>query len=304
MKRFLILLFAYAFSAVSIATTTDLWSGSKSFSSWSDVLNIAGSKFSKAKADNIIRFTIQASASAQLQVSYGNNWTNFEGLSKYSVTGDYDMILTNQMVSQLKQGIHIKGVNYTLTKISLLSFDEAYSTQCTEWFQWDSLQVSGGAKGSSMITLHPYSGMGWYWPDGINLGEYKTLTVSFLLPTSEPLILQVLYGNTSVKKVKLPAGTEQYDLSLTATLRNAYSVNLLSEAAQTVALGSVNLTDKDGNTVITGIETAVSTKPQDFIEYYNLAGQKISSLQQGINVVRTYTKDGHYKVCKVLQRSR
>lgn len=55
------------------AATTTVWEGSKTFSLWSDVLNIAGSKFSKVQADDVVLFSITANAGAQLQVSYGSS---------------------------------------------------------------------------------------------------------------------------------------------------------------------------------------------------------------------------------------
>ena len=54
--------------------------------------------------------SIQASSGAQLQISWGSNWVNFAGLSALGISGDYDMMVTTQNLSQLRQGIHIKGV--------------------------------------------------------------------------------------------------------------------------------------------------------------------------------------------------
>ena len=42
------------------AAATTVWEGTKVFSSWSDVLNIAGSKFSQVQADDVVLFSITA----------------------------------------------------------------------------------------------------------------------------------------------------------------------------------------------------------------------------------------------------
>ena len=89
------------------AATTTVWEGTKVFSSWSDVLNIAGSEFSQVQADDVVLFSITARDGAQLQVSYGTGWTNFDGLSALSVAGDYHMVVSPAMVGQLRQGIPI-----------------------------------------------------------------------------------------------------------------------------------------------------------------------------------------------------
>lgn len=63
------------------ATETTVWQGSKKFTSWSDVLSIEGSKLNKVKADDVLHLSIQASAGAQLQLSWGSSWTCFDGLA-------------------------------------------------------------------------------------------------------------------------------------------------------------------------------------------------------------------------------
>lgn len=54
------------------AAETVIWQGSKSFASWSDVLNIEGRLFSQTKADDVLHLSITASAGAQLQLSWEN----------------------------------------------------------------------------------------------------------------------------------------------------------------------------------------------------------------------------------------
>lgn len=282
------------------AATTVVWEGSKAFTSWSDVLNIAGSKFSKVQADDVVLFSITANAGAQLQVSYGSNWTNFEGLSALSVTGDYRMVVSSAMVSQLRQGIHVKGQNYTLTAISIVSNDEEYATLAEDLFSWNQLLVSGASRGEkTTLTLLPYGGAGWYWPEGIDLTSYASIDVQLQQPAQEALIVQLLYDVTNVKRAQISKGSSSCRLTLSTQHKSAYSLNFMSEKAQSVALASVNLTDQQGNPVATAINALTEDDAVILTEYYNAAGIRTNGIQSGINIIRMKTKGGRTIVRKV-----
>ena len=119
MRKILLTTLLFMVIAAASAAEITVWQGSKQFTGWGDVLNIEGSKLSGAKADDMLHLSITASAGAQLQVSWGSNWTNFDGLDARSISGDYDIVVTKQDVGRLSQGIHIKGVNFTLTAVTL-----------------------------------------------------------------------------------------------------------------------------------------------------------------------------------------
>ena len=106
MKKVLLFLFLSFPVILTWGTTVSVWQGSKTFSTWSDVLNISGSNFSKVKADDVVVFCLKSNGDAKLQVSYGSAWTNFSGLEALPVVGDYSMVVTTQTSSWLKQGIH------------------------------------------------------------------------------------------------------------------------------------------------------------------------------------------------------
>lgn len=236
-----------------VGSTTSLWSGSQDFTDWSSVVNVSGSKFQKVKAGNLVRFVMETRDGAQLQVSYGSSWTNLPDLSARSVSGNYDMLVTQSMVSQLKQGIHVKGVNFRLTAVQLFAFDGLYTTESPELFDWDDLFVSGGTKDDIWLSMKVYSGAGWYWETSQDFSVYDSLQIKFQMPIDQPLQLQVLYSSTGVRRVTLPAGMETYALKLTSAMKTVYSVNLLSEKAQSIALASVNFIDKEGHVVPTKI---------------------------------------------------
>lgn len=148
-KSQLILAMLLLFSVGATAAESLLWQGSKKFSGWSDVVNIEGSRFNGAEADDVLHLCITASTGAQLQLSWGSGWTCFDGLEHQNVNGDFDLLLTAQDVSRLKQGIHIKGVNFTLTAVSLRSNDGEYTTQAEDLFAWQDMLLSGATQGQT-----------------------------------------------------------------------------------------------------------------------------------------------------------
>jgi len=165
MKKVLLFLFLSFPVILTWGTTVSVWQGSKTFSTWSDVLNISGSNFSKVKADDVVVFCLKSNGDAKLQVSYGSAWTNFSGLEALPVVGDYSMVVTTQTSSWLKQGIHVKGTGYTLTAVNIISNDAEYSTNSADLFAWNDLITSGATRGETItLSLMPYGGAGWYWP--------------------------------------------------------------------------------------------------------------------------------------------
>lgn len=270
------------------ATETILWQGSKNFLGWSDVLNVNGDKFNDAKADDVLHLSIIASEGAQLQLSWGNSWICFDGLECMDIRGNYNILLTANDVSRVKQGIHIKGVNYTLTAVTLKSNDGEYETQANELFAWQDMLLSGAMQGNKCtVSLKPYGGLGWYWPETVDLSSYGGIVVKLLQPAAETMTVQLLYNEDNVKKQQIVKGAAQCKLVLTAAHKNVYSVNIISEKTQTVSIGSINLTDKSGNVVSTSIGSLPSTSPRILsTEYYNAAGVRITHQQRGITIVK------------------
>jgi len=268
------------------AANTVVWQGSKKFSNWSDVLNIEGSKLKDAKADDVLRLSITASNGAQLQLSWGSSWTNFEGLEAMGISGDYEMLLTALNANRLHQGIHIKGVNYTLTAVTLVSNEGKYTTLSEDLFPWNKMLMSGATQGQTCtVGIKAYGGAGWYWQEPVDLSGYGYIVIELLQPAAETMMAQLLYGEVGVKRQTIAKGATQCKLSLTTAHKKAYSLNVISQKAQTVVLGSVNLTDKQGNVISTGVKNVTIDSHVISIEYYNTAGVRLSGPQQGINIV-------------------
>lgn len=303
MKKALFFLFLSFPVILTWGTTVSVWQGSKTFSTWSDVLNISGSNFSKVKADDVVVFCLKSNGDAKLQVSYGSAWTNFSGLEALPVVGNYSMVVTTQTSSWLKQGIHVKGTGYTLTAVNIISNDAEYSTNSADLFAWNDLITSGATRGETItLSLMPYGGVGWYWQEPKDLSNYGSIVIELLQPAAETMTAQLFYNDKNVKSQNIAKGATQCTIKLTAVHRKAYSVNIISEKAQMVAIGSVNLADKQGNIV----PTAVSRIPADTpsvvtMEYYNSAGVRLSHPQHGINIIKTIYKGGQTIVRKEIR---
>jgi len=302
MKKILVILLGWMLALGAMASETVVWKGSQRFTDWGSVLNLGGSKFSQAKVDDVLRFSITARDGAMLQVSYGSSWVNFDGLESMSVNGDYEMLISSSVLSKLKQGIHIKGVNYTLTAVTLVSNDGSYTTASSDLFEWSKLVVSGGTRGASCtVGMSAYSGAGWYWPEPVDLSGYGSVEVELLQPAAEALVFQVLYGDTKVKRQNLAKGSSKGRISL-SSVRNAYSVNLISQKPQTLVLGRVDLLDKQGNVIPSGVKMPANVGQGGTVEYYNLAGELIDVPQKGVNIRVNKTTDGHMLVRKIIVR--
>ena len=285
------------------ATETTVWQGSKKFTSWSDVLNIEGSKLNKVNADDVLHLSIQASAGAQLQLSWGSSWTCFDGLEHKDINGDFEMVITAQDVNRIKQGIHVKGVNFTLTAVKLKSNDGEYTTMAEDLFDWKNMLLSGATQGKSCVVgLKAYGGAGWYWPEKVDLSGYGSVVIELLQPAAEMLTVQLLYDEKGVKRQNIIKGGTQCKLLLNTTHKNVSSLNIISEKAQTVAIGSVNLTDKQGNVVPTFIdEQSILASRILSVEYYNTSGVRLNLPQPGINIVKINLEGGRVIVRKELK---
>lgn len=283
---------AVAFCATAEAATTTAWQGEKKFSTWSDVLNISGSKFGQAKPDDVLRLSLTATSGAQLQLSWGQGWTCFDGLEAMPLAGDFEMLLTAQDIGRLRQGLHVKGVNFTLTAVDVVSNDSQYTTEDARLFGWDRLLTSGATRGQNCtVAVEAYGGAGWYWSETADLSAYGSIVVALQQPAKEDMTVQLLYGETGVKSQTIAKGATQCRLPLSTAHRLAYSLNIISEKPQTVALASVNLTDRKGNIVTTAV-TEMAAGETATTEYYDLAGRRLARPARGLTVMKVRLKGG------------
>lgn len=297
MKRVLLFILVMLPVTLTWGSTASVWQGCKTFSTWSDVLNISGSSFSKVKADDVVVFCLTSNGNAKLQVSYGSAWTNFAGLEALPVAGNYSMVVTTQTAGWLKQGIHVKGTGYTLTAVNIVSNDADYTTNSADLFAWNDLITSGATRGeTSTVSLMAYGGAGWYWPETRDLSAFGSIEINLLQPAAEPVIVQLLYNDTNVKRMKIAKGATTCKLTLSGSHTSAYSFNIMSEKPQAVAIGSVFLFDKDGKQ--TGI-SPIEDRDENATTYYNLNGMRLAQPCVGVNIVVTKTQEGRQCARKI-----
>ena len=282
------------------ANNSVIWQGTQRFSGWSDVLNIDGSNFSNAKADDVLLFSITASSGAQLQISYGSGWTNFDGLECLDIKGDYQMVLSSQTLQQVQQGIHIKGKNFTLTAVTIVSNDGEYTTESADLFAWDRLLTSGATRGQSCtVGFKAYGGAGWSWPETVNLTEYSCVIIELLQPAPEAMTAQLLFGETGVRQQNFVKGAKKCKVPIGKNCTDVWSLNLITDKEQTVTIASVNLVDKQGNIVPSGVESIAANARIVSVEYYSLDGRRLAQPQPGINIVKTVLEGGRSTVRKI-----
>lgn len=285
------------------STVTTLWNGNQSFTDWSKVVDISSSKLSQSVTDDVIRLVMTTSDNAQLQVSYGSNWTNLPGLGNMGISGNYELLVTSNNLRQLKQGIHIKGVNYTLTKVELIHNSETFSSERSDLFDWGMLNVSGGSKGTrNALQLDVRGGAGWYWEDTVDLSSARKLTIRFEEPLQAPLILQMMYDTNSVKTATIATGKREYILRISG-MSHVFSVNVMSATAQRLSLIGIELIDRDGNVITTGIENTSNTTSEELTsEIYDTAGHRLMQTRPGINLLRQTMADGTVSTRKIYVR--
>lgn len=296
-----LLLSAWCFSVTAFAVSTTLWSGSKQFrTSWNDVVNIAGAKFLDTQVGDVLVLSIDASSGAKLQISYGSQWKNFDGLASLEIGGCFNMFISESMLSCFQEGIHIKGVNYKLTQVSILHSDQDFMTKSDKLFAWDKMIVSGAEKGSrGTVGIKERGGIGWYWPDEIDMSGYKQIDVEMQQEVLSPVIVQILYGEKSVLASTIEAGEKSCSLLLSSQMKNVYSLNIMSASPQAVLLAQVNLLDNQGNPVVTSIQS-VGDDAEETVTYFSINGKQIECPVKGVNIMRIKTKSGKTVVKKVL----
>ena len=144
--------------------------------------------------------------------------------------------------------------------------------------------------------------VGWYWPEKVDLSGYGSVVIELFQPAAEMLTVQLLYDEKGVKRQNIIKGSTRCKLLLNTTHKNVYSLNIISEKAQTVAIGSVNLTDRQGNVVPTCIdEQSILASRILSVEYYNTAGVRLNLPQAGINIVKINLEGGRVIVRKELK---
>lgn len=262
------------------AETKQLWTGNATFDDWGDVVNISAQQMAGVSADDIVRFVIEAGEWAQLQVSYGTGWTCLDGLEACNVSGDYELVVTAQVAKVLKQGIHIKGVGYTLKAVEWIACDGGFDSQHPA-LTWQNLTVSGGTKGvRSTVGLHRYGAVGWYLTEPLAADMYEALELTFGMPLKADVIAVYTHGNGQRRRSVVKAGKTTCRLGIGTARGEVGSIALMSAEAQTIVLQQATLHAKDN-----AIEH--TTMPQSAAKVYDMQGRCQKEMLKGVNIIVT-----------------
>jgi sugar phosphate isomerase/epimerase len=112
-------------SSTSDASSSVIWKGTFVADNWTNLLAINGSYFNNAKAGQKLVFKTSV-ATGEIQINYGTE-NGYQKIVDYDnfTNGTYTLILTDANIAQLKQGLVVKGHDYTLTSVELQSNNES-----------------------------------------------------------------------------------------------------------------------------------------------------------------------------------
>ena len=186
------------------------------------------------------------------------------------------------------------------TAATLTSDDGEYTTESADLFAWDRLLTSGATRGQSCtVSFKAYGGTGWYWPETVNLTEYSCVIIELLQPAPEAMTAQLLFGETGVRQQNFVKGAKKCKVPIGKNCTDVWSLNLITDKEQTVTIASVNLVDKQGNIVPSGVESIAANARIVSVEYYSLDGRRLAQPQPGINIVKTVLEGGRSTVRKI-----
>jgi len=116
----------WIFSKISIITqggaaSESIWTGSQDMGNWSGNIQLAADKFTTSKVGDLIH--VKASVLDDAQGSFKNgSWAEIAaGTDYFTITGDFDLTVTADILTSLKSGgLIISGKNYTATEVIIV----------------------------------------------------------------------------------------------------------------------------------------------------------------------------------------
>lgn len=112
----------------------------------------------------------------------------------------------------------------------------------------------------------------------------------------------MMYGTNSVKTATITKGKKEYTLRISG-LSNVFSVNVMSATAQRLSLIGIELIDREGNVITTGIGNTSNTTSEGLTsEIYDTAGHRLMQTRPGINLLRQTMADGTVSTRKIYVR--
>lgn len=151
------MLLLLAAAMMTFAKTTTLWSGSFTANNWNNWQDVT---VSGANAGDKLVFRCSTSSGAQIQVN-NSSWKPI-GSDYNNISGDFTLAVTSTNKSDVNGTLHVKGQNFTLTRVELVSSDDSGSGS-----------GSGGGSGSGSGSGGDNPSTGGFYVSGTQLLDAK-----------------------------------------------------------------------------------------------------------------------------------
>lgn len=302
-------------------TETTLYDTQTVIGSWNSV-QLAPSSFNNAKINDVIIVYISGlgnNAQGSFKTA-SSGWPAIaDGYDYFSISGSsYKLIITDAILSQLKAtGLIISGQNYTIDKVTLISTSltpvETVTTtdKMFPMTSDNSLTVLNNADfraSTQKLTLSAYGVAGWEWDTPYDFSQYSKLTVILGAAADQNITVAIGYTRSASAGIgKIAAGADSVTVALDNTYSNSVDNVLLyttdDGVASSLTLSKVYVTTKTSGEIAAGIQdiaSAETTAVPVATSYYNVNGQKLSTLQRGLVIVRTKMSDSTFKTKKII----
>ena len=234
-----------------------------------------------------------------------------DGTEYFGISGDsFTLPIDDDVLAKLKAtGLVVAGHDYTIDKIVIISPGAGKKTN-SDMFPTandEDLDVIDATYDSATKTIEfqAYGIAGWTWDPAYDLSKYASVTIELEEKTETSITVQISYVNkASAEYVEIPAGKKKIELPLNGTYNNAVeSVYLYPTNADATSIVLSSIYATEGSAETDGIQERIINETEATVAsrtYYNMAGQQLTKLQHGLNIVRVQMSDGSVKVKKVI----
>ena len=279
-------------------------------SDWSGSVQLQASVFANCTTAQTIKVYISNVADGA-QGSFktmSDGWPAIaDGTEYFGISGDsFTLPIDDDVLAKLKAtGLVVAGHDYTIDKIVIISPGAGKKTN-SDMFPTandEDLDVIDATYDSATKTIEfqAYGIAGWTWDPAYDLSKYASVTIELEEKTETSITVQISYANKASAEY---AGKKKIELPLNGTYSNAVeSVYLYPTNADATSIVLSSIYATEGSAETDGIQERIINETEATVAsrtYYNMAGQQLTKLQHGLNIVRVQMSDGSVKVKKVI----
>jgi hypothetical protein len=146
-----------------------------------------------------------------------------------------------------------------------------------------------------------WSGKGW-WLDKVDYSDFDKFVIDFNPATiaNGKIVIEYNDGTNNNDEGVFDAGTAEKICNLSAAKNSVKQIYIQGPAGSTYTLSAAYVAVASYTTGIKSLTNANENSAEVSSCYYTVAGQKIGTLQKGINIVRTRLSNGSTVTKKVL----